>query len=308
MERIRLDGIEQWIVIRGENRHAPVLLWLAGGPGGSEIGWTREYLGALEQDFVLVNWEQPGSGKSAKWSDIGTLTPDRFVEQTVLLSEYLADRFKKRRIVLVGHSWGSIIGLRAAAARPDLYHAYVGVGQQVNAGENDLLGYELVLREARARGEERLVARLEEQGPPPYSVEEKGSYVRLFQKLSVLSPRAPGSSEPSFWSFIHPTEYTLLDSVRLIRSVLDGVNYIYPQLRDLDFEEEIPRLEVPLILVHGRYDYTCVQDIAHRYFQEVEAPEKSFHWLEKGGHNGCYQQPDRFVSIMRDKVLPLTKR
>lgn len=306
MERITLDGIEQWVVLRGHDREAPVLLWLAGGPGGSEIGWTREYLGPLEQDFLMVNWEQPGSGKAARWGDIKELTPERFVDQTILLSEYLADRFGKERIFLVGHSWGSIIGLEAAAKRPDLYHAYVGVGQQVNATENDLLGYELVLRQARLRGEDELVGRLEKQGPPPYTVEEKGAYVRLFQKLSVLSPSAPGSHEPRFWSFIHPEEYTLLDSVRLVRSVLDGVNYIYPQLRELDFERDIPRLEVPLVLVHGRYDYTCVQDLAYRYFQQVEAPNKSFYWLERGGHNGCYQEPDRFIAILRDELLSLT--
>lgn len=308
MERITINGIEQWIVLRGHDTDAPILLWLAGGPGGSEVGWTRRYLGELEEDVVFVNWEQPGSGKSARWADIRELGVEQFVEQTILLSEYLADRFGREKILLAGHSWGSIIGLKAAKARPDLYLAYVGVGQQINAVENDRIGYELILREAEARGDEGLLRKLREQGPPPYSLEEKGSYVRLFQKLSVLSPQPPGKAEPDFWTFIHPEEYTLLDSVRLIRSVLNGVNHLYPQLNGLDFESEITSLEVPLFLIHGRYDYTCVQKIAYRFFQGVDAPIKEFHWLERGGHNGCYQEPERFVEIMRGRVLPLTKR
>jgi pimeloyl-ACP methyl ester carboxylesterase len=308
MERITINGIEQWIVLRGHHTDAPVLLWLAGGPGGSEVGWTRRYLGELEKELVFVNWEQPGSGKSARWTDIKELRVEEFVEQTILLSEYLADRFAKERIILLGHSWGSIIGLKAAQARPDLYHAYVGVGQQVNAVENDRIGYELVLREAEARGDDRLLRKLRDQGPPPYSVQDRGAYLTLFQKLSVFSPEHPGSSEPDFWAFIHPDEYTLPDSVRLIRSVVDGVNYVYPQLNGLDFESEVPSLELPLVLIHGRYDYTCVQNIAHRYFLAVDAPLKEFHWLERGGHNACYQQPERFMEILRRRVLPLTKR
>jgi len=305
MEEIELGGIRQWIVIRGKDTASPLLLWLAGGPGGSEIGWTRKYLSELENDVVFVNWEQPGSGKSAGGADIKTLTVDDFVDQTILLSEYLCTRFDREAIFLVGHSWGSIIGLKAVERRPDLYYAYIGVGQQVNSVENDRIGYELVLEGAWRAGEDATVKELEAQGPPPYGIEEGHPYFKLFRRLARYSPAPPDSYEADFMSFIHPQEYTIFDSVRMIRSVADGVNYVYPQLSGLDFETQIPRVEIPVFLVTGRYDFTCVQDIAYRYYKKLQAPAKSFYWFEHSGHNACYQEPDRFVRLMRRDVLPL---
>lgn len=300
-EIVEVNGKRQGLVIRGYDRRAPVLLWLSGGPGGSELGWTRRYLSELEKDTVFVNWDQPGVGISYGAADWSSVTVETYIEDTIAMSEYLAHRFNRRRIILVGHSWGSIIGLEAAARRPDLYEAYVGVAQQVNAGENDLHGYRMVLREARAAGDSRVVTRLEEMGPPPYSAENGGNYVYLFQKVHVYSPHP--SPEPSVTAMLFPREYNLLNSINAIRGVLNGVTNVYPQLRELDFERDLPRVELPVYFFTGRYDETCVQDITRRYYERLEAPHKEFVWFERSGHNLPYQESQRFVREFRERVL-----
>jgi pimeloyl-ACP methyl ester carboxylesterase len=305
MEEIELMGVKQWIVMRGTDKTAPVLLWVAGGPGGSELGWTRKYLADLEKDVVFVNWEQPGTGKSFGAVSTKDMDVSDYVDHLIALSDYLKERFNKEKILVAGHSWGSIIGLMAAERRPDLYHAYIGIGQQVNSVENDRIGYNLVLDRAEAAGDTKIVDTLKKNGPPPYTVEEKGKYTVLFQKLFVYSPHASSAEDFKSMSMLTPKEYSPIDSLNLIRGLLQGVNYIYPQLERLDFEKQIPRLEVPVFFITGRYDYTCVQDIAYRYYEELNAPAKEFYWFENSGHNSCYVEREKFISIMREDIIPL---
>lgn len=300
-EMVSINGREHGLVIRSHDDRNPILLWLAGGPGGSELGWTTSYLGELEEDVVFVNWDQPGTGMSWRAVDWETVTVQDFVDDTVAVTEYLLERFESDQVILAGHSWGSIIGLMAADQRPDLFAAYLGVAQQVNARENDRHGYEMVLERAHARGDDRVVARLEEMGPPPYGVEQGSNYVYLFQKVHVYSSHP--SAEPSVASMLFPAEYRFRDSVNAIRGVVRGVTNVYPQLEDLDFSRTIPRLELPVFFFTGRYDETCVQEITWRYFHEIEAPHKEFVWFERSGHNLPYHQPEQFVRDVRTRIL-----
>ena len=268
LEEVQILGVKQWLLIRGKNENAPVLLWLSGGPGGSEIGRNREYLSALEDSFVFVTWEQPGTGKSFSGMDIRKAGYESYVEHTIAVSEYLAERFNREKIYLVGHSWGSIIGILAAQQRPDLFEAYVGVGQQVDFIENDITGYDLVLKNAAASGDEAVISRLTKNGPPPYSADQKGNYAYLFQKVFTYSPSAPGSKPINSMGIFTPEEYTIIDTVNLVRGLIRGVDHIYPQLVGLDFRKDIPRLEVPAYFITGRWDYTCVQDLAWGLFSD----------------------------------------
>mgnify|MGYP001819313898 CR=1 FL=1 len=305
LEQVEVRGTKQWVLLRGTRSSAPVLLWLHGGPGGSAIGWNRKYLRALEEDVVFVNWEQRGAGKSYHAADFATITVQDYVDDVVALSEYLTARFNTPKILLVGHSWGSTIGLKAVHRRPDLYHCFVGIAQQVNSVENDTMGYHMVLERAREKGDRKVVDKLTKQGPPPYTEEESGAYNTLFSHLPSCPPST--CSEISYWDAFVPQEYSLFDSLRALRGVLKGTNEVYPQLVDLDLERDIPQLDIPVFFVAGRYDYIHVQDIAFRYYQSLKAPVKRFHWFERSGHYPCYQEPERLLKIMRSEILPLTE-
>ena len=307
LEKVEIAGSEQWLLMRGYDEEAPVLLWLAGGPGGSEIGRTRDYLGNLEKSFVFVNWEQPGTGKSYGALDMRRADYTEFVDHTIAVSEYLCERFGKERIYLAGHSWGSIIGLMAAERRPDLYAAYIGLAQQVEFVENDRTGYEMVLERAAAAGDDGTVEKLEDNGPPPYSAAEKGKYAYLFQRIFRYSPEAPDAPRINEMSIFNPEEYTLIDTVNLIRGVIQGVNHVYPQLVGLDFRRDIPALEIPVFFVTGRYDYTCLSELSYDYYSKLEAPVKRHYWFERSGHEACFQEPRKFEQLLLDEVVPLSR-
>lgn len=171
LEQVPIHGTRQWILMRGYSEQLPVLLFLSGGPGGTERGWVRAHNAELEKHFVVAVWEQPGVGKSypLAWTHREQLTLDQYVKDGVALAESLRRRFGQDKIFLMGHSWGSILGVWMAQRRPDLFHAYIGVGQMTSTLQDDQLGYRYVLDRARAEGNTELVGKLERQGPPPYS-------------------------------------------------------------------------------------------------------------------------------------------
>jgi proline iminopeptidase len=193
----------------------------------------------------------------------------------------------------------------AAHQRPDLYHCYVGIAQQVNTVENDTIGYHMVLERAREKGDRKVVDKLTKQGPPPYTKEESGAYKTLFSRLPSCPPSI--CSKISLWAAFVPQEYSLLAPLWALRGVLKGTNDVYPQLVDLDAERDIAQLDIPAFFVAGRYDYIHVQDIAYRSYLSLRAPVKRFYWFEHSGHYPCFQEPERFMQLMRSEILPFTR-
>ncbi|MEJ7655297.1 MAG: alpha/beta hydrolase [Chloroflexia bacterium] len=168
LEKFNLGGAEQWVTIRGKSTDSPVLLYLAGGPGGSELTKTRVHLGKLEDRFIVVNWDQPGAGKSYGAVPLKLITPERYVSDGHDLVMQLRERFDESKIYVFGDSWGSVLGILLVQRYPELFYAYIGTGQIVAFTENDTLCYEAALQLARRRGDTAKLEQLTGQGPPPY--------------------------------------------------------------------------------------------------------------------------------------------
>ena len=169
LEKVKLGGVDQWLIIRGHDVNKPVLLFLSGGPGASESARVLRFNSELEKHFVVVIWEQRGCGKSyPSLNPKSDLTIDQYVSDVIELSELLRVRFKEQKIYLVGHSWGTIIGALAAQQRSDLFHAYIGTAQMVDVRATDQMIYDLVLEHSIQTGDTDFAQTLEKQGPPPY--------------------------------------------------------------------------------------------------------------------------------------------
>ena len=169
MEKVKLGNVDQWLIIRGQSVKKPVLLFLSGGPGASEAARVLRFNQELEKHFMVVIWEQRGCGKSyPSLNPKSKLTLEQYSSDAIELSEMLCARFDEQKIYMVGHSWGSIIGVRAAQKRPDLFHAYVSTSQMVDVLETDQVIYDMVLEHSQKSGDKAFVKTLEAQGKPPY--------------------------------------------------------------------------------------------------------------------------------------------
>lgn len=134
LDSVVLGNIEQSILIRGQNIDNPILLFLHGGPGYPQISFARKFQSKLERDFIIVNWDQRGSGKSySRHVPQDSMTRDQFIMDTFELIDYLLDRFDQEKIYLAGHSWGSDIGVRVVEQKPLLFYAYIGIGQVIHS-------------------------------------------------------------------------------------------------------------------------------------------------------------------------------
>jgi pimeloyl-ACP methyl ester carboxylesterase len=303
MEKVELGGSEQWITIRGKDVSKPVLLYLGiGGPGAGGFPASALTLAPLEEHFVVVNWDQPGTGKSYNAVPISTLTVERFISDAHELTLLLRERFQEEKIYVFGLSWGTILGIKLVQAYPDLFYAYVGNGQMVNTTENDRLGYEIALNIAAEGGNTRLEKRLLRNGPPPYSGEDMAIKYAVYNNVLF---RYMDSATLELILLLVPQmahEYGLVDKVNFARGLIESFAVVYPQLHDLDFTTQAAHLQVPVYFLVGRGDVNAMASLVERYYNVLEAPRKELIWVE-GGHGAT---PEQIADAMVNKALAET--
>jgi pimeloyl-ACP methyl ester carboxylesterase len=303
LKEISLGGQEQTVMIRGRNINNPVLLYLAGGPGGTDLGAMRADV-SLEEDFVVATWDQRGTGKSYSALDpLDTLTLERMISDTVELSNYLRERFHQKKIYLVGNSWGTILGVLAAQRNPELYYAFVGTGQMVDIRETDIMFWEDAMDWAESTGNIDLAAELRQIGPPPY--QNLIAYEPIIQsEHSWNSYPGMGSVEEMPFNTFVP-ENSLMDRVNAMRGLLDTYSTLYPQLQDIDFREDVQDLNLPVYVVLGKYEARGRKVLVDEWYEILEAPYKELIVFDHSGHRPNFEEPAEFSEVMA-RVLDAT--
>lgn len=314
LEKITLGGVDQWLIIRGNDVDKPVLLFLSGGPGASEAARVLRFNAELEQEFVVVVWEQRGCGKSYPSINPKTeLTVEQYTADVIELSERLRERFDEEKIYLVGHSWGTIIGVQAAQQRPDLFHAYVGTAQMVDLLETDRLIYDAVMAHSIRIGDDAFVETLNAQGPPPYLGDTPiRPYSTLFGREYAIF-EAPNIKDEAYrrdgdilMLMLRQPEYGWLDRAYYLLGLMNTFNVVYPQLQEMDFRADATRFDLPVYLVLGRHDMNNPYQIPEAYFGRIQAPHKELIFFEESGHGMLWEEADKFHDLMINTVLAET--
>lgn len=298
LTRIELNDRKEWISIRGENKQNPVLLFLAGGPGGTQMAAVRHDLAELEKHFVVVNWDQPGSGKSFSATARNSLVVDDYIEDGLALTEYLCNRFKQEKIYVVGESWGSALGVFLAADRPDLYHAVIGTGQMVDFLATELLDYQKAMEIAMDNNDYDKIKKLTANGKPPYYGSEvtwnSAEYINYLSVHMSKNPEIKNNGYNNLRDIFSP-EYGIMDKINYFRGILLTFNHVYPQLYDTDLRVDYNLLEVPIYFFLGRHDINAPLSLVEDYINVLDAPHKEIIWFEHSGHNPWINESDRFV-------------
>jgi pimeloyl-ACP methyl ester carboxylesterase len=310
LQRLRIGGADQWVLERSEDLSNPIILFVHGGPGTSELASNRRNTRDLERCFTVVNWDQRGAGKSyAAIQDVSAMKIEQFVDDTRELTVHLLKKFGKERLVLVGHSWGTVIGTLAVARSPQLYSCYVGIGQISNMAEGEALSYQWVLDQARQGHHRRALRSLTAMGPPPYTSDWQKKTVTERAYLAKFGGQVRASRHGAMGmvlrSLLVAPEYTLRDRVNFFRGVLGSMRLLWPQLLEVDLFEQVPELQVPVFFIEGRHDWEVPSILSARYFEALRAPSKRLIWFENSAHLPNAEERDRFNQIMRDDVRAL---
>ena len=311
LEKVKLGGQEQWILIRGEDTKKPIILFLHGGPGAADMGLIRKYKQKLEKYFVVVTWDQRGAGKSyAAMQPSTDMTIDHFISDTYELTELLRQRFKQKKIYLVGHSWGSILGILTVQKYPDLYYAYAGIGQIANMVEGEQLSYDWTLAQAKKVNDNRAVQKLTAMGRPPYTgdlLKKMMAERRLLKKYGgEVYGNSWGATSLVLGSLISTKEYTLLDKVNFFRGAFGSVSLLWQEIMTINLMQQAPILKVPVYFMLGRYDYEVPNPLAEQYFNLLEAPIKELIWFENSAHLLNVEENDKFNGVLINHILPAT--
>ncbi len=302
LEKVTLGGSEQWITIRGHDVNQPVLLYLGiGGPGAGGMPANAMMFRQLEEHFVVVNWDQPGTGKSYGAVPMADLTVDRFVADAHELTQLLRTRFDEEKIYVFGLSWGTILGTKLVQQYPELFYAYVGNGQMVNTTENDRLGYELALQLAGEWDEARTVERLRRNGPPPYSGAGMALKYAAYNNVLFRHMDSPTLDLVLLLVPQFAREYGLVDRVNFARGLLDSFPVVYSQLHDLDFETQAAQLDLPGYFLVGHEDVNAMASLVERYYNGLQAPHKELIWLASG-HGAT---PEELTDALVNKAISI---
>jgi proline iminopeptidase len=302
-EHVEADGAKLFLQVRGADRSAPVLLWLHGGPGGAERPLMRHFNGDLEDHFVVAYWDQRGTGRSFDpEADPRRLTIAQHLSDLNVIVEHLKRSFEQDRIVLIGHSWGSALGLLYAKSHPESVSAFIGVAQVVATREAQQAEYDFVLAEASNREDRDTSKRLHEIGMPPHETASQALAIeRLTDKYGGVFHRKPNRLwlmlRGIFGGLVTPWEIG-----RFIRANKISLEAMNQELLDLDLRRSVPRVEVPVLFLLGRYDRHVNAALAAAYFEALQAPFKRLIWFEGSGHNVPFEEPELFSATVTNEL------
>ncbi|WP_339188083.1 alpha/beta hydrolase [Paenibacillus sp. FSL R5-0490] len=299
LEQVEINGTGHEVMIRGVDRTNPILIFVHGGPGCSEIPYVRKYQKELEQHFTVVHYDQRGSGKSYHFfEDYSNLTTDVLVDDLLALRNYVSKELGQEKVILIGHSFGTYIGMKAAAKAPTQFHAYIGIGQMANTLQSELESLEYTYEQAKQAGNEDDVKKLElirssiEQGKeltPRILLQKYGGAARLINE-----------NRDYISGFLLNPEYNGLDMIRFYSGMFSSQDILLREAFDQNLPDIVDHLEIPTYFVTGKYDYMTTANAARDYFDVLDAPIKDFIVFNESAHYPQLEEKEKFVKWLNE--------
>jgi len=309
---VEIGGIEQWVSVRTKDAGNPVLLFIHGGPGSTEAPVSWLYQNAWEDYFTVVQWDQRGAGKTLAANAIEdlpqTVSIERMVTDGLELVAYLREKFQRQKIYVLGHSWGTVIGLEIAQRKPSWLHAYIGMGQAINFRENEALGYNFALQNAKEENNKAAIKELEQIAPYPPEVDRVPIQSIVVQRkwLMYYGGMTFGRKDLSYEinaKLLSPT-YTDAD-IEADQFAGIALVKLMQELENLDYKT-VTKIECPVFILAGQHDYATSTQLAKEWIDNLDAPYKKFIYYDNVAHMIQLEAPGRLLVHLVNDVLPLS--
>jgi len=307
--KMMIGGVEQGMIIGSAGEEKPVILHIHGGPGMPDYALFREYGVNLNEYYTVCWWEQRGAGIS----NVANIPPesitlDQLIADTVEVTQYLMERFHKEKIYLMGHSWGSFLALNVVARYPELYEAYIAIGQMANQKQSELKCFEFISQCAYTSGNEDLIRNVEKFKFLPLD-EMAVNIEYLIFRTDAINLLGAGFCHSNDW--VHADhdpleycqEYTPDDISANREGLVPSVSLLWPTLIGPDLKKQIPKIEIPVYMIHGAFDKQVAYELTKDYFYTLEAPEKEFYTFENSAHYPHLEEKVKFLNIIHDSII-----
>lgn len=309
---VPIGGIDQWVVVRGQDCSNPVVLIVHGGPGNPSTPFAGNLYGSWEKDFTLVQWDQRGAGKTFGRNPSTAdhpLTMDQMAEDGVEVASYATRHLGKRKVILVGGSWGSALAVNMLKRKPELFVAYEGTSQMVGYRDNQTATYQRILELTHAAEDKDAITSLEALGPPPWENPRAFGIVRRI--LRRYEAKATQPAPDAWWAF--PPQYTT-DAYKA--AYTDGEDYSYVQLVGMKGNGMLSRIDLPalgttfpmpIFIIQGKEDLLTMPSVTKSYFDRIKAPTKRYILLERVGHDPNPLMVDEQLRVLKTEIRPLVR-
>lgn len=304
---IEINGARQGMFLQSENTENPVLLFLHGGAGSPEIAYTQKYPTGLEKLFTVCWWEQRGSGISYN----NKITPqemtmEQMIADTIAVTHYLCKRFGKEKIYIMGHSWGSLLGVLTVQQKPELFYAYIGIGQVAQQDRSERLAYTYMLDEFRKTNNKRMIRQLKK-----FPIENGGDVTLKYMgirsigmnKLGIGVMRNMTSMLDCVKIVLGYKGYTWGEKLKFPQGNSFSLKHLWDSVIQMDLIKQVPHLHVPVYIFQGKYDYQVSYIVAKDFATALKAPIKGFYTFENSAHSPCFEEPERMCQVLRVDVL-----
>ena len=310
--RILLGGVEQAVHVWGTREENPAVLFLHGGPGvPNRHGMAKNHMD-LTDDFTIVAWDQRGTGGSYFGCDPETLTLDQLISDCAELLQWLCKTLNKKKIFLLGASWGTELGTFVCQRHPELVAGYIGYGQVVNGIENENVSYAFALEEAKKAGCAEDIAELERIGPPvdgQYKPVFEGLMTqrKIMKKYGGHSTKKGGYVSGTVLPILKSPELSLRDKYGTAKGYKVCLSAMWPTIVHYDFVKDCGPFEMPYYIFQGRLDRNTPSSLVQEYYDSIVAPDKDLVWFEHSAHGPMGEEPEKFKKLMREKCLKIAK-
>jgi pimeloyl-ACP methyl ester carboxylesterase len=311
LEEITLGGVKQWIFIRGTDEKNPFMIFLHGGPGApmGGISSSRKFDAELIKHFAMVHWDQRGAGKSYNEGiPINSMTYDRLVEDCNELIDYVRNKFSIQKVFIVGHSSGSIIGIKTAHRYPDKIHAYVGVAQIINEYEKQRISYDFVAEEAEKSSDVKIQNAIKALGPPPYDTPEKDMEIARYivQYAGFIRENPIRRLGVVMLSFLTSPEYSLSEGFNALvnKGLYFSMNAMWGEITNINLAKEIQSIKVPIYFFEGKYDMIAPMVLVENFYNNLEAEKgKKLFVFENSAHVLMLEEKEKYEELLVNVVL-----
>lgn len=309
---VEIGGIRQWVNVRGQDRDNPMVLFVHGGPASPVIPTLWQFQRPLEEYFTVVNYDQRGAGKTLLLNPrdavADTLHVQRYVDDAIALAEHLRTRYHKRKLVLMAHSWGTVVAMHAALQRPDLFHAYVGIGQVINVRTNEQVSFDYGLRTARGKGNAEAVREMESIAPYPGDQPITRERIVIARKWPQFYGGLSAYRSDSMYFFRGPRLSPDYDDAA--RCAIDAgsvftLGRLLDEFLQVDFTG-VKDFPIPVVMFMGRHDYTTPSEPTAAWLAQVRAPYKQGVWFEHSAHMIPWEEPGKTLVSLLEYVRPRT--
>lgn len=309
---VEINDSKQGIIIKGIDKNKPVLLIIHGGPGLTAYFLSTIYETKLDHEFVVCYWEQRGTGLSFdKDLDKNTMNTNQFLLDTIEVTKYLKERFQQEKIYIMGHSWGTYLGLMASKMRPDLYYAYIAMSQIVNMIESETEAYNYMLDRYLAENNKKMIKKMQR-----YNINndlEFLNYRKSALRDETMHDLGVGTTHEMnsvvtglFFPSLKCTEYTVNERINIWRGkVMSAKSMMLYTIDDFDARIDVSDLEIPIYFLAGIHDYTTSYRLQKDYFDKINAPIKGFYTFHQSSHSPIFEEPNLALSIFKTDVLNL---